>query len=317
MLPMAAPDWSFARRPAWVASHLFAVVVVVGCVLLGLWQLDRLDQRQRANDLIRDRSNRTAVTVDEAMVGRDPDQANYLAVADAGTYLAGEQVVIRSRSQGEAAGSWVVTPLRTDSGTTVLVNRGFVPDVTVTPGEVPVPAGPVEVTGWLRRSERRGPLGPRDPDQGRLEAFSRIDVARVDAQIPGDLAPVWLQLATEAPPPGPGAPDPVPLPELGEGPHLGYAIQWFTFATLGVIVYGLLLRRRSRELSGARWPDGGDEERETDDGPGRGGTVADGSVAASGSVRDRSDGTGRVAGHAAAVRTRRDGPPGPAPEGAG
>jgi surfeit locus 1 family protein len=317
---MAGPDWSFARRPAWLASHLFAAVVIVLCVLLGLWQLDRLDQRQRVNDLIRDRSTRPASTVDRALLEGGPDELNYVAVRDTGTYVPDEQVVIRSRSQGEAAGSWVVTPLRTSAGTTVLVNRGFVPDVQAAPEEVPVPAGPVEVTGWLRRSERRGPLGPRDPAEGRLAAFARIDVARLDAQIPGELAPVWLQLATEAPPPGPGSPDPVPLLDLGEGPHLSYAIQWFTFATLGVIVYGLLLRRRSRELPGGQGPDGDDRWSDpavVAEGHAESDGAAERPSGPVGSVRDGSDGTGRVAGHAAAVRTRREGPPGPPPEGTG
>jgi cytochrome oxidase assembly protein ShyY1 len=38
----------------------------------------------------------------------------------------------------------------------------------------------------------------------------------------------------------------VPEPELGEGPHLNYAGQWFIFATLTAIVYPLLLRRVAR-----------------------------------------------------------------------
>jgi surfeit locus 1 family protein len=250
---MPAPDWSFARRPAWLASHLFALAVVVGCVLLGLWQLDRLDQRQRTNDLVAERSARPEVPVADALAGGPPRDLEFLAVRDRGTYVGGEQVVVRNRSQGGAAGSWVVTPLQTESGPTILVNRGFVPNVTLAPADVPVPAGAVEVTGWLRRTQERAGIGPTHPEEGRLSALARIDVPRLDAQIPGELAPVWLQLGSQEPPPADGLPDPVPLPGLDEGNHLSYAVQWFTFATLGAVVYGLLLRRRASERRGAAY----------------------------------------------------------------
>lgn len=228
-----------------MASHLFAVVAVVTCVLLGLWQLDRLDQRQANNQRIAERTSLPEVPVADALAGgATPDELDYVAVRDRGAYLGEEQVVVRNRSQGGAAGSWIVTPLVTDSGPTILVNRGFIPDVTASPEDVEVPAGPVEVTGWLRRSQERG-LGAAHPDEGRLAALARIDVPRLDAQIPGDLAPMWLQLGSQQPPAPGGWPDPVPLDGLDEGSHLGYAVQWFIFAALTVVVYGLLLRRRA------------------------------------------------------------------------
>lgn len=240
-----APDWSFARRPAWLASHLFAVAAIVTCVLLGFWQLDRLDQRQARNERVVERTSQPEVSVGAALAGgASPDELDYVAVRDRGAYLAEEQVVVRNRSQGGVAGSWIVAPLRTESGPVVLVNRGFVPDVTASPGDVEVPADPVEITGWLRPSQERG-LGAAHPDEGRLAAVARIDVPRLDAQIPADLAPVWLQLGSQQPPPPDGWPDPVPLPELGEGSHLGYAVQWFIFGALAAIVYPLLLRRRA------------------------------------------------------------------------
>lgn len=243
---MPAPDWSFARRPAWLASHLFAVVAITACVLLGFWQLGRLDERQERNERVVQRTSQPEGSVAGALAGgATPEELDYVPVRDRGTYLADEQVVVRNRSQGGVAGSWVVAPLQTESGPTILVNRGFVPDVTASPGDVEVPGGPVEITGWLRRSQERG-LGAAHPDEGRLAALARIDVPRLDAQIGGaDLAPVWLQLGSQAPAPTDGWPDPVPLPGRDEGSHLGYAVQWFIFGALAAIVYPLLLRRRA------------------------------------------------------------------------
>lgn len=242
---MPTSDWRFARRPYWLLSHLFALAVVVSFVGLGLWQLSRLEQRREANDLVAERSERPPLSVASALAEAPPDDLDYVAVADRGSFVAEEQVVVRNRSQWGAAGSWIITPLRTASGPTVLVNRGFVPDVMVEAAEVPVPAGTVEVSGYLRRTQERGSFGPTDPAEGRLSSLARVDVARIDQQVPDDLAPVWLQLAQQEPVPESGLPVPVPLPELGGGNNLSYAVQWFTFAVLGIVVYVLLLRRRA------------------------------------------------------------------------
>jgi surfeit locus 1 family protein len=253
---MTASDWGFARRPSWIASHLFALVVICAFVALGLWQLDRLGQRQALNDRIEDRAARAPSSVAEALAAGTAEELDYVAVADTGRYLAADQVAIRNRSQGGAAGSWIVTPLVTDSGPTILVNRGFVPQVMVDPDTVAVPSGPVAITGYLRQSQERGAFGPQDHHDGRLPALARVDVGRIDAQVGAGLAPMWLQVATQDPPPPGGLPDPVPLPPLGEGSHLAYAVQWFIFASLGVVVYGLLLRRRAREAAAPPLPPG-------------------------------------------------------------
>lgn len=245
---MASPDWRFARRPSWLLSHAFALAVVGTFVVLGLWQLDRLDQRQAMNALIEERSTTPAQSVGATLdVLGSPEDAEFVPVVDRGSYLAADQVIVRNRSQNGAAGSWVVTPLVTESGRTILVNRGFVPEVLVQPQDIPVPEGPVEVTGWLRRTQERSGLGPRDAEAGTLTALARLDVARIDAQVAAELAPVWLQLDQQDPPPPGGLPDPVRLPELDEGNHLSYALQWFIFAALGVVVYVLMLRRRAQE----------------------------------------------------------------------
>jgi hypothetical protein len=61
----------------------------------------------------------------------------------------------------------------------------------------------------------------------------------------------------------------VPTPELSDGPHLGYAGQWFIFALLTVIVYPLLLRRVARNKAAARRaaePGEGDDGTDAGDG---------------------------------------------------
>ena len=88
-----------------------------------------------------------------------------------------------------------------------------------------------------------------DPRTGRLPNLARADIARFQQQVPEQLVPAWVQLQTEVPRPTGRVPRTLPPPELTEGPHFSYAVQWFIFSTIAVVGYPLILRRRERELA--------------------------------------------------------------------
>ena len=109
----------------------------------------------------------------------------------------------------------------------------------------------VEIPGETRRdlmNRVKGLIGGTDPTEGRLDQLARLDVVRLDAQVDGDLLPFYLQLSDQEPAVGEGDPQPADPPELSEGPHLSYAIQWFTFTGLTLVVYPLILRKKARDL---------------------------------------------------------------------
>ena len=108
--------------------------------------------------------------------------------------------------------------------------------------EVPPPAGRTPVTGVVRASQERAPIGPTEPE-GRLEVVARIDLERLDRQF-DDLIPVWIQDTSAH---ADALPVRLRLPETDDaGPHLAYAIQWYSFAAIGAIGYGLLIRKTVR-----------------------------------------------------------------------
>ncbi|MEL7155525.1 MAG: SURF1 family protein [Actinomycetota bacterium] len=258
MVP-AAPDWSFARRPFWLFSHVFAATVVVSFVALGLWQLARHNERSEFNDVVGERSAPPALTVGEAF-DRPDDQIDYQLVRVTGSVINDDLVRVANRSQGGVAGQHVVAVLTLDDGRTLLVNRGFVP-IGSDEDLRPMPAGPITLVGWLRDSVAKGWLGATDAGTG--EVVPRLDVAAIATRLDGATgdadAPLshWLlladdetQLANGGTPTSDSAlasfPDPVPLPPLNGGPHLSYMGQWFIFATLGAGFYLALLRRNAR-----------------------------------------------------------------------
>ena len=108
------------------------------------------------------------------------------------------------------------------------------------------------MTGLVFPSQRRGGIGPTDPAEGRLEVLARADVGRLAAQVDYALLPAYVQLVGSDPPEPDAAGDRPVLVALGppapsEGPHLAYAVQWFTFTAIASGGYLLLLRRVARD----------------------------------------------------------------------
>jgi cytochrome oxidase assembly protein ShyY1 len=192
------------------------------------------------------------VPLDEALAG-GADDAHYRRVVLTGRWDRDATVLVRSRSLGERPGYHVVTPL-VDGDGAVLVNRGFVPLLAGGEPKIldevrPVEEGTVDVEGIVLATERRSGIGPRDRAGEVLAVVNRIDVARLQQQIDHELAPVYVQL-TSPPPTGTELPIVLPEPATDEGPHFGYAMQWFIFATVGAIGWPLLLRKTAREQAG-------------------------------------------------------------------
>jgi cytochrome oxidase assembly protein ShyY1 len=140
----------------------------------------------------------------------------------------------------------------------VLVNRGFIGFDTEGRIVAPAPpAGNVRIEGLLFPTQERGSFGARDPEEGKLAVVARVDLERIDAQVEPDLYPAYVQLVDSDPaePTAPrGTPQLVALgpPDPSEGPHLGYAVQWFIFTTIAGGGYVLLLRKVAQDQAKER-----------------------------------------------------------------
>ena len=220
---------TWALRGRWLVGHVVVLLLAALFVRLGLWQLDRLDERRDRNALVEARMR--APALDVADVPTEPDLARYGRVRATGSYDAAHQVVVRFRSNGGAPGSWLVTPLRLGDGRGVAVIRGWIPDGATAAVRRP-PTGMVEVEGLVERT--------------RLPRPDALAVADLQEDVGERLYPWFVQLTAQTPPPADGLPDPLPAPELDEGPHFSYAMQWFGFTLVGLVGWPLLLRREAQ-----------------------------------------------------------------------
>src|SRR5205807_637028 len=132
------------------------------------------------------------------------------------------------------------------------------------PADAEPPAGQVTVEGLMQETQTKGLFGPTDPGTGRLTNVARVDVERVQQQVPYHLYPMWVQLTSSSPAQTGGEPEVLPPPTLDEGPHFSYAVQWFIFSTIAVVGYPLILRRsaRNREFAAEESGTGADESEE-------------------------------------------------------
>ena len=216
--------YRFLLRPRWLVISFVVALVAFTMVNLGLWQLRRLDEKRTHNQLLDARAAEEVVTIGGAGAPAPPIGAQLDVGVD------GERDDLAYRT-GVAQGTYqpdeeVLVRSRTlegDPGAWVL-----------TP---------------LRLADGHGALGC-----GRLPTLARADLQRLQAQVEAPLYPLYLQLQAQDPPPG-DVPVLLPAPERSEGPHLGYAVQWFLFTVIGLVSYGLLVRRTAREQTRDRQVD--------------------------------------------------------------
>lgn len=224
---------SSAALAALTISATLAVAVLTS---LGVWQLER---RTWKLDLI-DRVERRIHASPVAAPGRDHWAATnakddeYRRVTVSGHFLNGSETLVQAVTE-LGPGSWVLTPLVTGDGSTILVNRGFVSPANRDPatrraGEI---EGKTTVTGLLRMTEPKGGfLRSNDPDANLW--YSRDVGAIAGARGLKEVAPYFIDADA--------TPNPGGLPVGGltvvafRNAHLVYALTWFTLALLLAVV---------------------------------------------------------------------------------
>jgi surfeit locus 1 family protein len=225
-----------------------AIVVAVTCIRLGFWQLSRLHGRRQVNARIAANFAQPPQPLQVLMAQADPTSLGYRQAEVRGTYDPAHEVILFGRASAEGrSGNQVLTPLVMEGGTTILVNRGWVPTQDVTTpvsGEAAAPTGPVEVSGILFPPDATTPAAPGASPS---TVVTIVNLEQLSAQMPHPLLPVYLLLQHQQPAQPGALPEPPPMPVLDDGPHLSYALQWFSFATIALVGYVVLVRRDRRD----------------------------------------------------------------------
>lgn len=240
--------------PKWILTTLLVMAAMAVMVRLGFWQLDRLAQRRAYNARVT--AQLSEPPLDLNADSADPNLVNmeYRGVTVTGHYNFSEQVVLLNQVWQNQPGVHLLTPLVIDGAQqAVMVDRGWIPLADASSpqgwGKYDQP-GSVTVQGMIRLEQTSaGIFGGRDPalapGQTRLDQWILVNLDRIRHQVAEPLLPVYV---VDAPDPAwQGMPyRSLPQITLTEGPHLSYAIQWFSFAALLGLGYPFFIRWQLR-----------------------------------------------------------------------
>lgn len=236
-----------SRRWRW--ATLLVVIVMALFVWLGVWQLDRLDQRRAQNARLAAVLAEDPIQLPEGLaMERAQTVLENQLVSVSGSYDFENQKQLILQTWGGRNGVNLITPLvLADGKTAVLIDRGWVPDAEAEAETIEKYNQPLfdEITGYVALSQ---PL-PRTANTTLLsqnEQIYRIDIPTLEQTLPYDLYPFYIVLAPE-----PDDLESFPYHrardvDLSEGPHLSYAIQWFLFAFVLAVMYPTFIKRRSK-----------------------------------------------------------------------
>lgn len=215
--------------------------MILGCLWASQWQFQRGIDRQDRNELIAGQIGMEALALTEII--NEYQDYEWRTVTTQGTFDDGEQILLKNRYFEGVYGFEVLTRFTSSLGESFWVDRGWVKagaDAKTAPVIVPVPESGVSITARLRldSSLPRGAFFA-------LPANGAGMISKINAQKGAREEGFYLDLLS-------GSINtltpkvPAQLPELSDGPHIAYSLQWIFFG--GLIIYGRILIRRGQIL---------------------------------------------------------------------
>jgi surfeit locus 1 family protein len=222
-------------------------------IRLGFWQLDRLQQRRASNSRELTQINSPVLDLSLDPTSQRLTDSAYRSVKVTGVYDFLQQVYIKNLVWGNQLGIHLLTPLHISGNSqVVLVDRGWIPFEDAVSGKVELynQPGQVVITGMIHLQQSEPTFGgiadpPLSSGQSRLQSWIVVNIDRIQKQVNYPLLPVYIQQL-------PGTDNnqlpyrAVSTPDLTDGPHLSYAIQWFSFAAILLFGYPYIIRRQLR-----------------------------------------------------------------------
>ena len=243
------------REPRYASLSVFMLIVAIGCVLAGTWQISRFENKVSENNALRgnDHAKPTSVTsllplTTSNAKAPGTDAIEYRRVIVTGTYDVAHQSVVRNRSVNDDDGYLVLTPLTTADGT-LLVVRGFIASSATTTPHVPAPpSGQVTVTARLVSAETADDGAATLPSP-QVESINPTQQA---ARLGVAVFKGYGELVGSSP--GTDGLTVIPSPDLSnpaggalEPQHFAYIIQWYLFAALAIAAPFAMARSETKQ----------------------------------------------------------------------
>ena len=227
------------REPLALLKSLIALLLVIFCLWGSQWQYHRGVDRHARNAVIEERIAQSPIEL-ASVTGTLADY-EWQPVSTSGSFNKEKQILLRNRYNDGKYGYEVLTLFTSTDNKSFWVDRGWVQagaTATTPPVLTPLPEGVVTINGRLRldSSLPRGSFfalpGKGEGLVSELNAQSQLNTEKFYIDL---LSGSQASLTPEVP---------AQLPELSDGPHMAYALQWIFFG--GLVIYGRILIRRTR-----------------------------------------------------------------------
>jgi surfeit locus 1 family protein len=227
------------REPWALFKSLIALLLIIFCIWGSQWQYHRGVDRHARNAVIEERIAKSPIDLN-TVTSNLPDN-EWQTVSVSGVFDTEKQILLRNRYNDGKYGYEVLTLFKSTAKQSFWVDRGWVEagaTATTPPVVSALPQGEVLITGRLRldSSLPRGSFfalpGKGEGLVSELNAQSQLDTEKFYIDL---LSGSETSLTPEVT---------AQLPELSDGPHMAYALQWIFFG--GLVIYGRILIRRTR-----------------------------------------------------------------------
>jgi len=227
------------REPWALFKSFIALLLIMFCLWGSQWQYHRGVDRHARNAVIQDRIVQSPIELKS--VSGALDDYEWQTVSVEGVFDSGKQILLRNRYNDGKYGYEVLTLFKSTANKSFWVDRGWVQagaTATTPPVVTEVPTSQVSITGRFRldSSLPRGSFfalpGKGEGLVSELNAQSQLNTEKFYIDLLSGSEPSLTPKVTAQ------------LPELSDGPHMAYALQWIFFA--GLVIYGRILIRRTR-----------------------------------------------------------------------
>lgn len=228
-----------SKEPWALFKTFVALLLILLCAWAAQWQYHRGVDRHARNAVIEHRISKSAI--DLTQVKSPFADYEWQMISTSGTFDNNKQILLRNRYNEGKYGYEVLTLFTSEGNKKFWVDRGWVEagaTATTPPDVAPMPTSTVSITGRLRldSSLPRGSFFAL-PGKGQglvseLNAQSQLNTEKFYIDLLSGSESSLTPAVTAQ------------LPELSDGPHMAYALQWIFFG--GLAIYGRILIRRSR-----------------------------------------------------------------------
>lgn len=238
--------YRFLLTPRWWTMNVFVLLAIPFCLVLGIWQLDRFEDRIEGHREHQQQSvaSRDAEAVPLGTLLPPTTETVGQVASVSGDYDPEQQLLVPRRSINDQRGFYVLTPLLPeDGGPAVPVVRGWLPGEADPAAVPPAPEGTVTVIGVLQAAESpRAVSAPTGLPAGQIGVISAAALINL---LPYEVEDSWLTVR-EAEPPLTAVPPQAANNTGLDGKafqNLGYTAQWFVFAAFVIFMWYRFFRR--------------------------------------------------------------------------